>query len=249
MKYKKIDARTLSFQEREKLREKSIKQRENGQRNKEVSDKLGVPQATVSKWYKKYINNNLKELTRGRKIGEKKKLDANQELKVFTILQKEHNLLNKKLVKNLTEKLLFMHVPMSTINDYLKKWSLNSIQLKKFKNSLSIEKLQILNNYVKKQNGVMIWVKITDDIKITINKENLKFSTIITSLEKNKLVFKIYDKSIEVSEIMFFLNGIIASYPSTKKLFIRINPIRDILDEQIKAELSKLTGSRITLVL
>ena len=134
---KKIDGRKLHEHKLLELREEAFRLMDDGISNKEIAQRLGVHEVTVSKWKSK----GLKIAPRGRKTGEKKLLNRSMEQKVYGKLfdlspiefDTSSIFWTKKSISKMIKKKFRKNISQSTLGDYLKKWNLNSDNVQKFK--------------------------------------------------------------------------------------------------------------------
>lgn len=138
----KMDFRKLSSIERFAFRKRGIKLILSGKKQKEVSQILGVREATVSGWIKQYSkegNKGLQDKSRGVKSEDKKLLSREIEKKVQKMildtmpdqLKLAYSLWTRKAVKELVEREFGILVAISTMGDYLRSWGYSPQKPKK----------------------------------------------------------------------------------------------------------------------
>ncbi|MEW6713011.1 MAG: IS630 family transposase [Candidatus Riflebacteria bacterium] len=129
----RIDARTLSDQQRELLRKQVISLRKKGYKNKEISVITGLPEATCSRywtWYQQDGAKMLKVPKRGRKEGEKRTLTPEQEHEIRKLitdkcpdqLKLPFVLWDRKAVIMLIKNRYGIKMPIRTAGEYLARW-------------------------------------------------------------------------------------------------------------------------------
>ena len=156
----KKDGRKLTVEQQLKIRKIAFDLLNEGFTNKEVANKLGVHEVTISKWKKKGLEIDSK----GRKLGEQKSLNKNVEQKVYKELFNSKPFeINESLpfwtkdsILKMIKKKYRKDIPSSTLGDYLKRWKLNSDEVQKFKLKF-IEDIgnETYENIKKKQKGTM----------------------------------------------------------------------------------------------
>ncbi len=217
----KIDLRKIPFRELKKIKIEAMDLRDKGISNKEVAKQYHLDPSVVSRWYRQYIKNfrQLKDpIKRGRKKGTQTSLTEYQEEVIIKTLQESNAVIDKQVVKNVIEKKYNIILPTSTVGDYLKKWGVNSSFIKDFENDFIKRagegEFQSFYRVIKRQNGVVIWIKIMDFEQ----KDSVKFQSIITRVSNNKLIFKLYKTRIQAVDFIDFVNHIATLF--TKQLYV-----------------------------
>lgn len=129
----KMDARSISDEQRELLRKQVIQLRKKGYKNNDVSEITGLPKETCSRWWSRYKaegSGMLKVPKRGRKEGEKRTLTPKQESEVRKLiadkcpdqLKLPFVLWDRKAVIMLIKQLYGIKMPIRTAGEYLSRW-------------------------------------------------------------------------------------------------------------------------------
>ncbi len=129
----KPDARHLTIETQNYLRQQSIRLRLRGKRVCDISDYLGVHPNTVCQWWWQYIDEGdaaLNQQTRGRALGEGRTLSPSEETRVETAIRGhfpedygiESALWTRKAVRALIEQLCQVKMPIRTVGEYLRRW-------------------------------------------------------------------------------------------------------------------------------
>lgn len=234
-----IDSRKLTAEQQLEKRKEAFDLLHKGLKNKEVAKELGVHEGTISRWKKR----GLKIDTKGRKIGENKRLNKNIEQK---ILQELFN--RKALVKNdpipfwskasileLIKKKYKKEIPPSTLGDYLKSWKLNSNEVQKSKSrfikDIGDEIYKEIIDDAKRNNANIWWVHIK-----TID-EKLCF---IINDNKGTLILDLYNSK---NIIESFKNFLFVAVNQNDKMFLFINGLNntqcDVLVDYINQNFNK----------
>jgi transposase len=130
---KKIDARKLSTESQQQIRNQAIRLRKAGRTYKEISEITCVHQTTIAKWYKVYERNGINAIrikARGRRMGSCRTLTLDQERQIQkTIYEKcpdqlkfPFALWTRKAVQQLIKQLCSFDMPVRTVGEYLKRW-------------------------------------------------------------------------------------------------------------------------------
>jgi transposase len=129
----KPDARHLSIETQNYLRQQAIRLREQGKLVNDISEYLGVHRNTVSEWwweYEHYGEAAFYQLQRGRQIGEGRTLKEWQEEAVQAAMQDhfpedyqiDSALWTRRAVQALIEHICGVKMPIRTVGEYLKRW-------------------------------------------------------------------------------------------------------------------------------
>lgn len=129
----KPDARFLSKEVQEYLREQAIRLRTEGKRFKEISQYLGVHRNTVSQWWRQYLSEGesaLHQQVRGRSPGEKRTLSRDEEILLQQLLFVwfpndlgiDSALWTRRSLQALIQKKYGVKMPIRTVGEYLKRW-------------------------------------------------------------------------------------------------------------------------------
>lgn len=129
----KPDARHLTIETQNYLRQQAIRLRKRGKRVCDISEFLGVHPNTVSEWWSEYIDAGeaaLYQQKRGRELGEGRTLSPSEETTVETAIRGhfpeeygiESALWTRKAVRALIEQLCEVKMPIRTVGEYLKRW-------------------------------------------------------------------------------------------------------------------------------
>lgn len=130
----KIDARKLSTDAQQALRDQVIRLRKQGRGHKEISAITGISRSTCSAWwslYQKEGKSALKIKKRGRPTGSCRRLDPEQEKEVQKAIRDKcpdqlklpFALWTRIAVRQLIKELWGLDIPIRTIGDYLKRWN------------------------------------------------------------------------------------------------------------------------------
>ena len=129
----KIDARKLSTETQQQLRNQAIHLREKGRTYKEIAEIIGVDSTTPCKWYKAYLREGksaIKIKKRGRPKGEGRTLTPAQEKELQKAIRDKcpdqlkirFALWTRKAVKQYIHQLWKIDMPIRTVGEYLKRW-------------------------------------------------------------------------------------------------------------------------------
>jgi transposase len=134
---KMTDNRKLSPEEQQQLRSQVVRLRQQGKSNREISETLGYCYSHISTIWKEFKEGVLdldapKPKVRGRRLGDKRKLNADQEARIINVLidnspaQLKLNhvswLWTSKSIRLAIKQELGVEMPFRTISEYLKKW-------------------------------------------------------------------------------------------------------------------------------
>ncbi len=129
----KPDARHLTIETQNYLRQQAIRLRIRGKRVCDISEYLGVHPNTVCVWWSEYIDEGdaaLYQQKRGRELGDGRTLSPSEETKVEGAIRGhfpedygiESALWTRKAVRALIEQLCEVKMPIRTVGEYLKRW-------------------------------------------------------------------------------------------------------------------------------
>ncbi|MGI0491574.1 IS630 family transposase [Alkalinema pantanalense CENA528] len=129
----KPDARHLSIETQDYLRQQAIRLRQQGKQVNDISEYLGVHRNTVSEWwwqYEHYGDAALSQQVRGRQVGEGRILSPQEESEVQAAIQGhfpedyeiDHALWTRQAVQLLIAQLCGVTLPIRTVGEYLKRW-------------------------------------------------------------------------------------------------------------------------------
>jgi len=220
----KIDGRKLHEHELLELRERAFKLMDDGISNKEIGQKLGVHEVTVSNWKRK----GLKIAPKGRKIGERKLLSSSMDQKIchklFDLspleLDSSSPFWTQKLISKMIKNKFRKDILSSTLGDYLKSWNLNSDEVKKFKlkfiEDVEDETYVEIKKEAKKLYANIWWIHIAQNSKKELGGN---FDQFIINNNTGLLMLDLY-KSSDLEEN--FKNFLSKSTSSTKKRFFLI---------------------------
>jgi len=129
----KIDGRKLKKEVQEQIRYQAIRLRKAGKKYKEIEKVLSVARTTICTWYKKYEREGkkgIKTKKRGRKLGEFRTLNSDQEKQLKKLIQDKcpdqlklsFALWTRIAVQQLIRQLWSIEMPIRTVGEYLKRW-------------------------------------------------------------------------------------------------------------------------------
>jgi len=129
----KIDARKLSTEAQQALRNQAIRLKKAGRTYDEIAEITGVHATTACKWYKSYLRDGKAAITikkRGRPKGSCRTLTAEQEKELQKAIRDKYPnqlkltfaLWTRIAVQQLIKQLWSINMPIRTVGDYLKRW-------------------------------------------------------------------------------------------------------------------------------
>lgn len=129
----KPDARHLSIETQEYLRQQAIRLRGQGKLICDISEYLGVHRSAITEWwwqYQHYGEAALSQQPRGRQLGDGRILSLAEETKVQAAMQAhfpqhygvESALWTRRAVGALIQRLCGVKLPIRTVGEYLKRW-------------------------------------------------------------------------------------------------------------------------------
>ena len=127
------DARKLNQQAQYELRKQVVRLREKGLSNKAISEIVGLSECHISTIWKKYQRGGLDAIkpgVRGRRHGEQRELNAEQEAGIKKLLVDKtpdqmklaFALWTRDAVRLAIKQIYGIELPLRTITDYLKRW-------------------------------------------------------------------------------------------------------------------------------
>jgi len=127
------DARRLSIETQEYLKQQAIRLRSQGKRISDISEYLGVHRNTVSEWwweYQHYGEVVFTQQQRGRKVGDGRILDATAEETVVALMSEQFPedygidsaLWTARAVQALIEQSCGVKLPIRSVREYLRRW-------------------------------------------------------------------------------------------------------------------------------
>ncbi len=130
---KKIDARSISREAQQQLRNQAVRLRKAGRAYKEIAEIVGVHETTVCTWYKTYEREGEKGIklkARGTKMGERRTLTPERESELLRIitdkspdqLKMDFALWTRGAVQDLIRQKWSIEMPIRTVGEYLKRW-------------------------------------------------------------------------------------------------------------------------------
>ncbi|MEK6222359.1 MAG: IS630 family transposase, partial [Chloroflexota bacterium] len=128
-----IDARKLSTEAQQQLRNQAIRLKKAGRTYKEIAEITGVHGTTACKWYKAYLRGGKTAITikkRGRPKGSCRTLTAEQEKELQSAIRDKcpnqlklaFALWTRVAVQQLIKQLWSINMPTRTVGEYLKRW-------------------------------------------------------------------------------------------------------------------------------
>ncbi len=129
----KIDARSISREAQQQLRNQAVRLREAGRPYKEIAEIVGVHETTVCTWYKTYEREGEKGIklkARGTKKGERRTLTPEQETELINTitdkspeqLKMDFALWTRGAIQELIRQKWSIEMPIRTVGEYLKRW-------------------------------------------------------------------------------------------------------------------------------
>ncbi len=129
----KQDARTLSNDALEQLRQQALRLHRRGETNTAIAEIVGVDRRTVGTWLKRYAAGGTKALRakrRGRKVGEQRTLTPGQEAEAQRLLidktpdqlKLTFALWSRQAVRELLRVRFGVAMPIRTVGLYLRRW-------------------------------------------------------------------------------------------------------------------------------
>ena len=130
----KTDARKLSTEAQQQLRNQAIRLRKSGRKYKEIAEITGVHETTVCKWYKAFLRDGKSAVAikkRGRPKGSCCTLQPEQEKELQKAIQDKcpdqmklpFALWTRIAVQQLIRQLWSIDMPIRTVGEYLKRWN------------------------------------------------------------------------------------------------------------------------------
>jgi transposase len=127
------DARHLTIETQNYLRQQAIRLRQQGKRVKDISEYLGVHRNTVSEWWWEYEQDGeggLYQRARGRQVGDGRILAVEEEEAIQAAMQDhwpeeygiDSALWTRRAVQGLIEQVCGIKLPVRTVGDYLRRW-------------------------------------------------------------------------------------------------------------------------------
>jgi len=128
-----IDARTLTQEAQEALRNQIVRLRKAGRLNREIAEIIGTSEGHCSRVWSRYQKDGAKAVAkgkRGRRHGEKRNLTAEQESTIKRLLidkspmqlKLSFALWNREAVGLLIKQQCGFQMPVRTVGEYLKRW-------------------------------------------------------------------------------------------------------------------------------
>jgi transposase len=128
-----MDARSLSIETQEYLRQQAIHLRQQGQSFIDIGGFLGVHRNTVGRWWQEYEvdgDKALQQRVRGRALGEQRRLTPTDEVDIQELilshfpeeLDIDSALWSRRAVPQLIEHLTAVKLPIRPVGEYLKRW-------------------------------------------------------------------------------------------------------------------------------
>ena len=129
----KTDARKLSTEAQQQLRNQAIRLRKAGKKYKEIADITGVNRSTISVWYNTYLRDGKAAIAikkRGRPKGSCRTLTPEQEKDLQKAMRDKcpdqlklpFALWNRKAVQQYIKQLWAIDMPIRTVGEYLSRW-------------------------------------------------------------------------------------------------------------------------------
>lgn len=129
----KLDARTLSPETQYQLRRQAIRLRERGMKYWEIAEIVGITEAYACKLFQRYKRKGIEAIAtkrRGRKAGEHRTLNAEQEAAIKSMIKQRtpdrydmpYALWSRQAVQQFIKKQYGIPMPVRTVGEYLKRW-------------------------------------------------------------------------------------------------------------------------------
>ena len=129
----KIDARKLSTEAQQQIRNQAIRLKKSGRTYKKISEVTGVHQSAIGRWYRAYQREGPKAIRikkRGRPTGTCRTLSPEQEKELQKAIYDKcpdqmklpFALWTRIAVKQLIKQLWSIDMPIRTVGEYLKRW-------------------------------------------------------------------------------------------------------------------------------
>jgi transposase len=129
----KIDARKLSTEAQQQIRNQAIRLKKAGRTYQEISEITGIHLTTACKWYKSYLDGGKKSIQikkRGRPKGSCRTLASEQEKQLQKAMRDKcpdqlklpFALWTRFAVQQLIKQLWSIDMPIRTVGEYLKRW-------------------------------------------------------------------------------------------------------------------------------
>ena len=133
MGMERIDARSIGREAQQQLRHQAIRLRKSGRIHADIAEIVGVHHSTVRKWCKAYEREGVKGVQlkrRGRKLGEKRTLDPDQEQELRRLiadktpdqLRMPFALWTRRAIQELIRRHWGIEMPIRTVGEYLQRW-------------------------------------------------------------------------------------------------------------------------------
>lgn len=129
----KIDARTVNQEAQYQIRRQAVKLRQRGMQYGEIAEILGVSSTYVCRVFKRYEREGIQGIAkglRGRRKGEQRHLEAEQETAVRKLIEDKtpdqlkmpFALWTRQAVRELIKRHTGIAMPIRTVGEYLKRW-------------------------------------------------------------------------------------------------------------------------------
>ena len=229
----KIDGRKLPEHKQLELRELAFGLMDEGVSNKEIAQKLGIHEVTISNWKKK----GLTLAPKGRKTGEQKILSKNFEQKIYNslpdlapiVVDSSVPFWTKKSILKMIKKTFRKDVSSSTLGDYLREWNLNSDSVKKFKaNFITKISEDIYNNIkieAKNSYATIWWLQVIQNSTPIGNEGSANgYFHFIVNNNTGLLMISIYSSPDLIKNFEHFL---LKATQESSKLFLFVNGLTE----------------------
>jgi len=245
---KKIDGRKLPEHEQLELRKLAFRLMDERVSNKEIAQKLGVHEVTISNWKRK----GLGIAAKGRKVGEKKLLTRSMEKKIYNKLfdlcplEIDSSLAfwTKKSISKMIKKRFRRDIPSSTLGDYLKSWNINSDEVKKFKKKfiedIDDEAYIGMKSEAKKSYINIWWIQVTHNINEDLGEKNCCF---IINNNTGLLMLDLYKSSKIEDSFINFLSKSTAT--AKKRFFLVVNGLTENQHNELNQHIEKIYKNQI----
>ena len=255
----RINMKKSSSEIRKYVRERIIELKGRGYKVKEIGELLDINDdyvRHVEEQYRKNGNILPKEKARGRKTGEKRRLSPEQESEIkFAITEHTpdywklpYSLWSREAIQELIELKLKIKMPLRTITDYLKRWSMTCQRPAKMatkQNAAAVKEFQEVTFQkivakAKKEHGIIFFGDetgicnqenyqrgfspegVAPVVKLPVKKEKINMISAIS--RQGHCKFMCYSDTLTQQRLIEFLSRLIESYD--RKIFLILDNLK-----------------------